>query len=89
MPFAIRKVKKGRVKIHGRLYEPKDNIPYDGSLDGMRYAFGLYSDPSYVVLWGTEEAYRYKGPEENAPWPGPECVEGLFRWIWWEEVKSK
>ncbi len=85
--FAIRTVKNGAVKINGRTYLPK-RPAYDGSLDGHRFAFGLYRGrPDIASLWGTEAAYRAEGDEYERIWAtGPHCVDGVFLWEWWESV---
>jgi hypothetical protein len=79
--FAIRTVKDGRVTIKGRQYEPDANhMEYDGRLDGMRFAFGLYHGrPDLVSLWGTEAAYW--AVDDDAKFEelwnsAPECVDG-------------
>lgn len=85
--FVTRKIKDGRVKIYGRWFKPEEKWQkYDGRLDGMKYAFGLYLDAKgniedFVYMWGTEEAYRYNGddfkgaqpeimPDGGLPWSG-------------------
>jgi len=41
--FVVRTILAGRVDIGKRVFAPQNNyLPYDGRLDGMRYAFGLY-----------------------------------------------
>ena len=92
--FALRTIHKGAMRIRGLVFVPyQGHRPYDGRLDGLRMAFGLYYGPKgydtyrasdgwqtkYVALWGTERAYR-GGPDD---WPGPECVDGCFPWEWW------
>lgn len=86
--FVIRTVRKGRVRIMGATFEIRPcnatSRPYDGRLDGLRMAFGLYwNGPSwnsaYVDIWGTEEAYR--SPDTRTDWPGPHCVDATFPWI--------
>lgn len=88
--FHIRTIKNGQVKILGHYYHPDNtHMQYDGRLDGMRYAFGLYRigdeddklEP-FVCLWGTEKAYR---SECHTDWYGPECIDGHFYWYWWHE----
>ena len=87
--FVIRTIRDGAVKINGFTYQPLNlsgygRITYDGRLDGMRYAFGLYwvgdKQEPYVFLWGTERAYR---SELKDDWPGPHCVGGYFQWDFW------
>jgi hypothetical protein len=83
--FVLRTIKDGRVRIFGKTYAPVERtVPYDGRLDGQRWAFGLY--PEYVgsvYLWGSERAYR-EGPEVD--WETrPDVVNGVFVWAWWRE----
>lgn len=69
--FVIRTIKNGRAKILHQYFVPDSRFTkYDGRLNGMRYAFGLYWQPcrdrdeweNYMcALWGTEEAYRAIG----------------------------
>lgn len=85
--FAIRTIRRGKVKIGGVTYEPSSQFQvYDGRLDGMRYAFGRYWDADgprpFVHLWGSEAFYH--NPDEK--WPGPECIEGRLPWEWWNAV---
>ena len=85
--WAIRTIKDGKVRIGGVTFAPQPrDMPYDGRLDGMRYAFGRYwegdSVRPFVCLWGTEAFYH--DPDE--PWPGPECVDGYFVWQFWHAV---
>jgi hypothetical protein len=89
--FVLRTVRKGQVRIGGLDFEivpcNPQAIPYDGRLDGLRMAFGLYWvggewDSKYVDIWGTEAAYRATGEEYvEQHWPGPHCVEGKFPWM--------
>jgi hypothetical protein len=93
--FVIRTIRAGSVKIHGRVFRPNERDgcqPYTGQLDGQKWAFGLYWGPpswdqydanglaSFVSLWGDEAFYR----DENAPWPGQNCINGRFQWEWWD-----
>lgn len=65
----IRTVIKGRVKVDGAYYRPNErHRPYDGRLDGLRFAFGRYrkydgsSDyENFVSLWGTEHQWKHLG----------------------------
>lgn len=95
--FAIRTIRQGRAKIHGRWFYPSEKfLPYDGRLDGMRYAFGLYWSgdgagnwhlEDFVYLWGPEELYH--NDHEHDPGYGPELIDGYFPWACWrvkEEV---
>lgn len=90
----IRTVRDGRVSIKGLWFRPDEHhTAYDGRLDGLRCAFGLYWGPpgyqgyrssdgwqtQFVSLWGTEQAYRSIGECVM----GPECVDGWFPWEWW------
>ena len=44
--FALRTVRKSRVKINGIIFKPNEHhLAYDGRLDGLRMAFGLYYGP--------------------------------------------
>lgn len=88
--FVLRTVRKGRVRIMGATFEIRPcnatSRPYDGRLDGLRMAFGLYwQGPSwnsgYVDIWGTEKAYRDTGDARPVDWPGPHCVDGSFPWV--------
>jgi hypothetical protein len=66
--FVLRTIRNGQVKINGRIFRP-DNLwmEYDGCLDGMRYAFGLYWEGDtmleFVGLWGSEETYKAASDE--------------------------
>ncbi len=82
--FVLRKVRNGRVKILGNWYSPVVSHPnspyprkeYNGELDGMWFAFGLYWTPTtgfenvkwycedFVGLWGTKEMYEAETEEE-------------------------
>ena len=98
--FALRTVKHGRVKINDLTFVPQEHHrKYDGRLDGLRMAFGLYYGPKgydshresdgwntrFVCLWGTEECYWSTDPD-GGPWPGPDCVDNHFPWQWWDAV---
>jgi hypothetical protein len=95
--FKIRTIRNGKVKINNKFYAPDEEhgehaIPYIGQLDGMRYAFGLYTYPGrdgkdFVSLWGTEEMYR-ADDERHSKLHGhtPDCIDGIFHWIWWMEM---
>ena len=64
--FVIRTIRNGTVQIDGQAFRPSTRwLQYDGRLDGMRFAFGLYwsgdrMEP-FVYQWGTEDAYRAVG----------------------------
>lgn len=88
--FAIRTIRDGRVKINGVWFAPSEQWqPYDGRLNGMRYAFGLYYretwDPRFVCLWGSEENYHSDSAEFEY---GPELADGGFPWYWWNAVRG-
>ena len=87
--FVLRTVRKGRVRIMGATFEIRPcnaaSMPYDGRLDGLCMAFGLYWhgptwSSGYVDILGTEAAYRHTG-DGPVDWPGPHCVNGSFPWI--------
>ncbi len=84
--FVLRTIKNGSVTINGKTFKPDEQwMKYDGRLDGMRYAFGLYYtgdkwEDKFVNLWGSEKAYLSGGIED---WPGKECVNDCFNWAWW------
>jgi hypothetical protein len=86
--FVIRTIKNGRVRINGRYFVPdKRYLEYDGRLDGMRYAFGLYWSngemESLVECWGTEVNYHNHDTES---WePDPQLVDGYYPWAIWHE----
>ena len=92
--FVIRTIKNGQVKILGKVYHPNSHyMEYDGRLDGMRYAFGLYYDckgelEEFVSLCGAEKAYKAPG-DEDIDWPDPECVDGYYHWAWWDTENYK
>lgn len=95
--FVIRTIRNGRVRIAGREYAPSGKHEYDGRLDGMRYAFGVYPDDVPLIgLWGTEAAYlatRRNAPREaqeryeRGELDGPEVADdGSLPWYFWQEV---
>lgn len=79
--MVIRTVRDGRVRIKGHDYMPdSQHLAYDGRLDGLRFAFGTYSNrDDLVCLWGTEAAYRDRGAIED----GPHVVDGRLPWMFW------
>lgn len=86
--MVLRTIQNGHITIHGRTYRPETrHMPYDGRLDGMRYAFGRYSTlPNTVTLWGTEEMYRMAetDPRFEELWANaPDVVNGGYPWMWW------
>lgn len=91
--FVLRTIRGGSVVIDGVIYRPDERfMVYDGRLDGQRFAFARYFEGYYantppaphIALWGTEEFYR----DADAPWPGPECVDGRFVWEWWRSTAT-
>ena len=87
--YVLRTVHEGRVRIKGAIFEIRPcnatSMPYDGRLDGLRMAFGLYWNgpewhDKYVDIWGTEKAYRDQS-DRGVDWPGPHCVDGSFPWV--------
>lgn len=91
--IVIRKIKNGRVKINGIVYAPDDpHRQYNGELDGMWYAFGVYPDPSpvdgkrFISLWGTLEQYNSPGVLDETFGKTPNCIDGIFHWSFWSEV---
>ena len=88
--IVVRTIKRGRVKIFGHIFAPSQQYQnYDGRLDGMRYAFGLYyrdgQMQKFVSLWGSEAARI--GKEEFMT--GPDVVDGYLPWTWWDDVTDK
>jgi hypothetical protein len=89
--FVIRTVRDGRVRINDRLYAPdEEHTVYDGRLEGLTLAFGLYRGrPDMVCLWGTEEKYQAVNNDEAyaaACESEPERVDGAYPWMFWHEV---
>ena len=87
--MVLRTIRRGRVKInHKWFYVGEKWMKYDGRLDGLRYAFGLYWTgeelQSYISLWGTEEMYH----DIDAGY-GPELIDGGFPWSWWYELQEE
>ena len=96
--FVLRRVKSGRIKFDGILWEPQEPT---NRLDGLRFAFGVYvegrlSSPvrrlETLCLWGTERAYRASRESEEAfdracaeesPLLSP---DGYLRQYWWHPV---
>ena len=85
----LRTIRRGQVKFHGRWFAVDEQYQaYDGRLDGMRYAFGVYPTRDgfepLLSLWGTEAQYL------NAEAPnGPEAIEGTLPWSWWHMVAQR
>ena len=89
--FVIRTIRNGKVRIFGHDFTPDaPHIPYDGRLDGLRYAFGLYrlgdGYEHFVHCWGTEAAYR--SDSDLAP-AGPEVVDGALAWEFWSTAEQR
>ena len=95
--FAIRKVRDGKVRIRHRDYVPDDRwFEYDGRLEGMELAFGLYWYPlpdgrwqskNFVFLWGTKEEYDSPTILRNSQAPYMVEVDGerILPWPFWDE----
>lgn len=96
--FVIRTIRNGEVKIFHKIFVPSDKwLEYDGRLDGLRVAFGLYWrdkewQDSYIYLWGTDEDYNtiLETVDEFREWFANEeedtllgLVDGHFPWAWW------
>jgi hypothetical protein len=91
--FVIRTILNGRVKINGNWFYPKGEPKYDGRLDGIAYAFGLYGKSNgeykdFIHCWGTA-SYYYAWNEwgENIPTPHIE-KNGNVLWSFWETKKK-
>ncbi|HUW15287.1 MAG TPA: hypothetical protein VM537_36575 [Anaerolineae bacterium] len=93
--FVIRTIRNGKVRIFGHDFTPDaPHIPYDGRLDGLRYAFGLYEYCGdrhsgyhhFAHCWGTEAAYR--SDSDLAP-AGPEVVDGALAWEFWSTAEQR
>jgi hypothetical protein len=99
----LRTVRDGQVTIDGRQFAPDENyMAYDGRLEGLRFAFGLYRhDARMAALWGSEDAYRasrrtaFRYDQERYERYGcdsPEVVDspetggGVLPWYFWREV---
>jgi hypothetical protein len=83
--FAIRTVRNGMVKINGKYFKPeRDCTP----LEGQRFAFALYwtgkVQSPFVALWGTLEEYHTSDIEKD--FQQPYCVDGVYVWMWWDQV---
>ena len=94
--FVTRTITNGEVKIYGRIFVPSNKwLEYDGQLDGLRMAFGLYWkgkewDDSFVCLWGTEKDFgtKIETGEQYKEWinsakNSPDIVDGELPWTWW------
>jgi hypothetical protein len=89
--IVLRTVRDGQVIIYGRRYEPEQHhMVYDGRLEGLRFAFGLYS--AGVRLWGSEDAYRasrrtaFRYDQARYRRDSPQVVDGTMPWYFWREV---
>jgi hypothetical protein len=102
--FVLRTVKGGQVTIDGRQFAPDEKyMAYDGRLEGLRFAFGVYHyDARMVALWGSEDAYmatrRTASSADQARYACGECdspevvdipgaVGGVLPWYFWREVR--
>ncbi len=95
--IVLRKIRRGRVKINGYCFEPRDQ-PTCPELEGTRCAFGVYwtgSRPEthwqmgdFVYLWGGEEMYAAINDESftKASNKWHKLVtkdDGYMYWTWW------
>lgn len=64
--------------------QTRHHVKYDGRLEGERMLFYTYGTrareqsafvDAHVFLWGNED------------WPGPHCVDGIFRFGEWRRVE--
>jgi len=87
--FVLRKIRNGRAKIKGIWFVPDERgKPYDGRLDGMVFAFGLYYvgdrwNDEFVYLWGPEQNYC---THNTKLWIKDAQVyeDGFLYWCWWK-----
>lgn len=88
--WALRTIRRGTVRFYGKTYQVapteraapyESDPPYDGRLDGMRAHFYNY-DPHCTSLADSVFLHSVEG----AKWPGPNCIDGYFRWERWTEV---
>jgi hypothetical protein len=86
----IQTIKDGRVEIYGRYFYPDDKyMEYDGRLDGMRYAFGVYYTgekmDDKVSIIRVESAPIKFDPDDPASYSEnqPEIVDGYIPWLFW------
>lgn len=89
--FALRTIRKGRVKIRGQWFYPWEKWEkYDGRLDKMRYAFRLYYTRTeggfickgLVQLWGPEQHFNNLDADKWQIDPQV-TTDGSMPWIWW------
>lgn len=93
----IRTIKNGQVIVFGKRYAPDSkHAKYDGRLDGMRYAFGIYrneNDEAYMLgLWGKESTYRNPDCANlfAKDFYGPEMLpDNSLPWAFWPEVPEQ
>ncbi len=79
-----RTIRNGAVRIGGRIYRPSEqHMPYDGRLDGLRYAFGVYPYREGVVSLHSV-AGSVNSEDDNVVLEGPHCVDGYYPWLWWD-----
>ena len=88
--MVVRTIRNGKVRIMRHIFTPSDQWrQYDGRLEGMRYAFGLYrlagGYQHFVYLWGPERAYCEHNPELS----GPEVVDGMLPWCFWKTDEQR
>ena len=75
--FVIRTIKRGRAKIYGFWFEPR-NKPIRAGLEHRRVVFGIYWSGAwdgdkwlgwqmedYVCLWGSEEMYLSSAKDDD------------------------
>ena len=100
--FVIRTIRNGEVKIFHKVFVPSAKwMEYDGRLDGLRVAFGLYWSggkwlDKFIYLWGTEKSFNttFEGDEEFQEWlttkeaTAPDLVDGYYPWAWWHEKEN-
>ena len=98
--FVIRTIRNGRVKIKGRWFYPYGEPKYDGRLDGISYAFGLYKKvggeiENFVYCWGTASYYYAWGDVDEENWWGEKIptpnVEpnGTVLWNSWRTIDKE
>ncbi len=102
MSNVLRKIRKGKVKVNGRWFEPdtlggKWAIPYDGRLDGQIWLFGTYDNtqPALLALWGSKEKYEaskdYDPDDPDNPYyqlcyKEMNIIDGVVQWYFWREI---
>lgn len=91
--FALRKIRNGRVKIGGRWFVPSERFKkYDGSLDGLVFAFGRYPKfngsaeyEDFIELWGPEQNYHEPDTDKWEKDPQVQS-DGTMPWASWRAV---